>query len=154
MWLNVRPKLSGCCQSESEYGELPGFVVHRQFESVAEQVSQHQAHLVSGRIAVRPCLDVKAIVNDPLRQLWHQELKLITSQFVSEIYVCDQPNICSRKRASVSMILGYIHTRIDVGRVLFDGCNLEFLLASRLRPPIGNRSGRVARSRSLGFPYV
>ncbi len=73
MRLKVWPKPSGSCQSESGTG-LAGIVVHRQFKSVSEQVPQHQAHLVLGRIAVRPCLDVETIVNDPLRQLGHQEL--------------------------------------------------------------------------------
>ena len=52
--------------------------VHHELETVVQERAHHQTHLILGRLAVRPSLDVESLVVDPSREVeqitWSQPI--------------------------------------------------------------------------------
>ncbi len=100
MRMELGTRLSGFDESEGEHGDLLGLEVNRQLEAIRKQRLHHQAHLVFGRIALRPRMNFEAFCCDPLRQMGKDGLSLLPRlpKFVCKLDVDHQWKI-SREEA-------------------------------------------------------
>src|ERR1700733_14169180 len=88
MRLQLRSERLRLRQYEREYRHLALFRVKYEFESIRQQRSHHQSHLLLGRVGLRrPRLNVEPVGHRPMGQLRLNQVYLIAHQIVSEGYI-------------------------------------------------------------------
>jgi len=150
-------QISGCLHEQCVDWKLPSFVVNCQLEAIRKERLHHQAHLVLAGIPLRACLDIETVGGHPFGQLWQQQLFLTVSDFVGELYVCDQ-RVIHRSEAPPIGDIDIARPQGEVGTpcarrsggVLLHGSNVERHPSARRSLPIaslrlGGRSRRPQR---------